>query len=221
MADEGESTTWSFGGRRGSRPISGQMRRWKRLKPPGFCFKPVDQPFCGVAEALYGRKVEIGWERGSRRREEREALSHAIVWTRARYTCTAKLYTPLDLGWNDRMAVIGLICKLIEWPGLFGFGSCVAWCTERSVHLMMWRNRIQSQIISTAEICWDMFGIFQIVFFFKSISYSGIEKAKQKWIVYKSILSLLFVLCVLPFFFLSLFFLFFLFFSPATVTGYL
>ena len=165
MADEGESTTWSFGGRRGSRPFSGQMRRWTRLKTPGFCFKPVDQPFCGVAEAWYGRKVEIGWERGSRRWEERDALRFCYGMTVARCVSAAERFEPLDRWWDDRMAVIGLICRLIRRPGLYGLWSGVARCTESSVHPVTWRNGIESQIISTAEICWDMFGIFQIVFF--------------------------------------------------------
>jgi hypothetical protein len=51
--------------------------------------------------------VEIGWERERRRREERDALGYATVRTQAWYTGTAEHGEPLDLGWNDRMAVIG------------------------------------------------------------------------------------------------------------------
>ena len=125
MADEGESTTWSFGGRRRSRPFSGQMRRWKRWKPPGFYFTACEEPFCGGAEAWDSRIWEIEGERKSRRREERDALRLATVWTRAWYTGTAEHWAPLDLGWNDRMAVIGWICRLI---GRSGWAEVLIWC---------------------------------------------------------------------------------------------
>ena len=65
MADEGESTTWSFGGRWRSQPFSGQMRRRKRWKRPGFCFLGGLRPFCGGLEAWDGRRWEIRGERGS------------------------------------------------------------------------------------------------------------------------------------------------------------
>jgi hypothetical protein len=43
---------------------------------------------------------------------------------------------------------------------------------------MTWRNGIKSWNISRAEMCRDIFGIFQIVFF-KTISYSREEKLKK------------------------------------------
>jgi len=48
-------------------------------------------------EALNGRIWEIGGERGSRRREERDALGYATVRTLARYTGAAEACDPLDL----------------------------------------------------------------------------------------------------------------------------
>ena len=63
------------------------------------------------------RRSEIGGERESHRREERDALRVATVWTRAWYTGTAEHCAPLDLGWNDRPAVIGWICRLIGRSG--------------------------------------------------------------------------------------------------------
>ena len=74
MADEGESTTWSFGGRRRSRPFSGQMGRRKPWKRTRFCFVGGGRPFCGGLEAWDGQRWEIGGERESRRREERDGL---------------------------------------------------------------------------------------------------------------------------------------------------
>ena len=51
-----------------------QMRRRKRWKPPGFFFVGDFRPFCGGSEAGDGRRWEIGGERESRRREERDGL---------------------------------------------------------------------------------------------------------------------------------------------------
>jgi len=48
-------------------------------------------------EALDGRRWEIGGERGSRRREERDALGYTTVRTLARYTGAAEAYDPLDV----------------------------------------------------------------------------------------------------------------------------
>jgi len=45
---------------------------------------------------------------------------------------------------------------------------------------MTWRNGIKSWNISRAEMCRDIFGIFQIVFF-KTISYSREEKLKKMY----------------------------------------
>jgi hypothetical protein len=47
-------------------------------------------------------------ERESVADERRERVrDYATVWTRVWYTGTDKHCAPLDLGWNDRMAVIG------------------------------------------------------------------------------------------------------------------
>jgi hypothetical protein len=47
-------------------------------------------------------------ERESVADERRERVrDYATVWTRVWYTGTAEHCAPLDLGWNDRMAVIG------------------------------------------------------------------------------------------------------------------
>ena len=167
MADEGESTTWSFGGRRGSRPISGQMRRWKRLKPPGFCFKPVDQPFCGVAEALYGRKVEIGWERGSRRWEERDALRFCYGMTVARCVSAAERFEP-----------VGSLMRRsygCDWFDLqVDRTARIVWVVIRcsAVHRKLGTpgDVAQRDWISNYFNGWDLLGYvwyFQIVFFLK------------------------------------------------------
>ena len=74
MADEGESTTWSFGDRRRSRPFSGEMGRRKHWKRPRFCFVGGRRPFYGGLEAWEGRRWEIGGGRESRRQEERDGL---------------------------------------------------------------------------------------------------------------------------------------------------
>jgi len=55
-----------------------------------------------------------------------------------------------------------------DWPDLQ---------VDRTVR-MTWRNEIKSWNISRAEMCRDIFGIFQIVFF-KTISYSREEKLKK------------------------------------------
>jgi len=74
-----------------SRPVSGQIERRKRWNRPGFCFIWGRRPFCGGCQAWSGRRWEIGGERGSRRREERESprwyygmnacMVHRYRWT--------------------------------------------------------------------------------------------------------------------------------------------
>ena len=130
MADEGESSVWSFGGRRKSRPVSGQIERRKRWNRPGFCFIWGRRPFCGGFQACSGRIWEIGGERGSRRREERGALGYAMVRTQTRYTSAAEACDPLDFWWKDRAAVIGPICRLIGRSGWAELWSGVARCTK-------------------------------------------------------------------------------------------
>jgi hypothetical protein len=88
--------------------------------------------------------VEIGWERGSRRREERDALGFATVRTLARYTGAVDACDPLDLWWKDRAAVIGQICRLIGRSGWTEVWSGVTRCTEISVHRVTWRDGIKA-----------------------------------------------------------------------------
>ena len=120
----------------------GQMRRRKRWKRPVFCFVGGWRPFCSGLEAWDGRRWEIGRERESRRREEREALGYTTVWTLARYTGAAEACDPLDLWWKDRATVIGLICRLIGWSGWAAFWSGMTRCTERLVHWVTWHHWI-------------------------------------------------------------------------------
>jgi hypothetical protein len=51
----------------------------KTMTTTGVFFTAVEKPFCGGAEAGDGRKVEIGRERESRRREEREAMGYTTL----------------------------------------------------------------------------------------------------------------------------------------------
>jgi len=137
-----------------SRPVSGQIERRKRWNRPGFCFIWGRRPFCGGCQACSGRIWEIGGERGSRRREERDALGYAMVRTQTRYTSASEACDPLDLWWKDRAAGIGPICRLIGRSGWAEMGSGATRCTEISVHPVTWRNGIKAQIFSRAEMCW-------------------------------------------------------------------
>jgi hypothetical protein len=127
-----------------SRPVSGQIERRKRWNRPGFCFIWGRRPFCGGCQALSGRRWEIGGERGSRRREERDALGYATVRALAQYTGAVDACDPLDLWWKDRAAVIGPICRLIGRSGWTEGWSGVTRCTEISVHRVTWRNGIKA-----------------------------------------------------------------------------
>ena len=172
MADEGESTTWSFGDRRRSRPFSGEMGRRKHWKRPRFCFVGGRRPFYGGLEAWEGRRWEIGGERESRRREERDALRLATVWTRAWYTGTTEHCAPLDLGWNDRTTVIGWICRLI---GRSGWVEVLIWCGAVYQKLGTPGDVAQRDQILNYFNGWDVLGYvwyFLICFFKKTISYS-------------------------------------------------
>ena len=107
---------------------------------------------------LYRRLLAfLWWFRGFKRPEmedwmrERESLVRgervwglATVWTLAWYTSADEGCEPLDRGWIDHSAVIGLICKLIgrsRWAELSG----VARCTERLVHRVTWHGTTRSK----------------------------------------------------------------------------
>jgi hypothetical protein len=51
----------------------------KTMTTTGVFFTAGEKPFYGGAEAGHGREVEIGRERESRRREEREALGYTTL----------------------------------------------------------------------------------------------------------------------------------------------
>jgi hypothetical protein len=68
----------------------------KTMKPTGDWLYMRIPTFLWWLEALDGRIWEIGGERGSRRREERDALGYAMVRTQTRYTGAAEACDPLD-----------------------------------------------------------------------------------------------------------------------------
>jgi hypothetical protein len=151
MADEGESSVWSFGWLTKIAAFFRPDREEKTLKPAG---------------VLLYRRIEtfLWWfgfftrpEMGDRMRERiagerRERLRDcATVWTRAWYTSAAEGWEPLDRGWTDPAAVIGLICKLIERSGWYDFWSGMARCTESLVRWVTWRNRIEGKIVLRVE----------------------------------------------------------------------
>ena len=166
MADERESTTWSFGGSRRSRPFSGQMGRRKRWNQPGFRFIWGQRPFCGGLKAWYGRRWEIGGERGSRRREERDALGYATVRTLERCTGAAEACDPLDLWWKDRAAVIGLTAGWSDGPDVRRFDR--VWHGIPKARYTGWRGATGSNLgIFQGLRCVGIYLVFFKLFFLK------------------------------------------------------
>jgi hypothetical protein len=152
MADEGESSAWSFGWPTKIAAFFRLDREEKTLQ--------TDEVF------LYRRLTTFLWwfggftrpEMGDRLRERivgerRETLrDFTTVWTPAWYTGAAEGCELLDRGWTDPSAVIGLIRKLIGRSGWAAFWSGMAWCTESLVHQVTWHNRIEVQIVLRAEM---------------------------------------------------------------------
>jgi hypothetical protein len=152
MADEGESSVWSFG--------------WP-TKIAAF-FRPYwEEKTLKSAEVLLYRRLEtfLWWfegltqlEMGDRMRERitgerRERLrDFATVWTRAWYTGATEGCEPLDRRWNDPSAVIGLICKLIGRSRWAEVWSGMERYTESLVHRVTWHNRIEGSIVLRAEM---------------------------------------------------------------------
>jgi hypothetical protein len=76
----------------------------------------------------------------------------ATVWTLAWYTSAAEGCEPLDRGWTDPSAVIGLIYKLIGRSGWAEVWSGMARYTKSLVHRVTWHNRIEGSIVLRAEM---------------------------------------------------------------------
>ena len=114
MADEGESSVWSFGWPTKIAAFFRPDREEKMLKPAGVLL------YRWVETFLWWFGFFTRPEMGDRMREKiagerTERLRDcATVWTRPSYTSAAEGFEPLDRGWTNHAAVIGLICKLIE-----------------------------------------------------------------------------------------------------------
>jgi len=187
MDDEGESSVWSFGGRRRSRSFSGQMRRRKTMKTTGVFLYSRGETFlwwCGG-----WRRPESGdrmRERASPTRGERESeimLRYERVYgTPVPLNTVHRWISDETIGWL-------WLARSAGWSdGLDERSFDLVWRGAPKARYTGWRGATGSNLgIFQGLRCVGIYLVFSILFLIKINILLAWRNSKKTWIVVSSL----------------------------------
>jgi hypothetical protein len=152
MADEGESSVWSFGWPTKIAAFFRPDKEEKTLKPDGVLLYRRVETFLWLFGGFI--RPEIG-----DRMRERESPARGERDSKILLQCEREHGTPVQLKVVNRGSLMNWSCgcdwldlKLIGRSGWAELWSGMARCTESLVHRVTWHNRIEGQIVLRAEM---------------------------------------------------------------------